>query len=143
MRFALFSLVVALLAAVAMAVPPKYVSLIVSWQKKVPDSVVQDAMDMVVENHGRITHRYSELVPSHALSTVPCRASGACGKSVDKNKRLTFVSADIIQGFACEMPQNDIPKIEAMNTAYPPTVETDGYVTTQGDDKKGKDEIHF
>jgi hypothetical protein len=60
MRFALFTLVVALLAAVAMAVPPKFVSVIMSWPNDTPDSVVQAAKDMVRKTKGEVTHEYGE-----------------------------------------------------------------------------------
>jgi hypothetical protein len=49
--------------------------------------------------------------------------------------------ADIIKGFACEVAETAVPNIQALSTQYPPLVEGDGIVTTQGE--KGKDGVHF
>jgi hypothetical protein len=60
MRFTLFTLLVALFAAVAMAVPPKMISVIISFPNDTPDHIVQSAKDMVTKAKGKITHEYSE-----------------------------------------------------------------------------------
>ena len=71
MRFAFFSTLIALLAAVAMAVPANFVSVIISFPNGTPDSVVDAAKAMVLKTKGKITHEYSELAPaSRALSSV-------------------------------------------------------------------------
>jgi len=75
MRFALFSLIVALLAAVAMAVPPEYISVIVSWPNGAPESIVQSAIKTVEKDGGKVTHKYSELVSSRALCLASRKAS--------------------------------------------------------------------
>ena len=71
MRFAFFSTLIALLAAVAMAVPANFVCVIISFPNGTPDSVVDAAKAMVLKTKGKITHEYSELAPaSRALSSV-------------------------------------------------------------------------
>jgi hypothetical protein len=50
---------------------------------------------------------------------------------------------DLIKGFACNMAQNQIPKVQALSSKYPVLIEGDGVVTTQGDDKEGKMGINF
>jgi hypothetical protein len=58
--------------------------------------------------------------------------------------RLTRAAIEIIKGFACDIAQNQIPKVQAMNSKYPALIEGDGVMTTQGDDdKEGKMGINF
>lgn len=59
MRFALFSLVIALLAAFAMAAAP-HKSVIMSWPNDTPDSVVEEAKQAIIDAKGVITHEYSK-----------------------------------------------------------------------------------
>ncbi|KAF2855291.1 hypothetical protein T440DRAFT_464565 [Plenodomus tracheiphilus IPT5] len=58
MRFALFSLVVALLAAFAMAVAP-HRSVIISWPNETPDHVIEEAKEAIRKAEGEITHEYN------------------------------------------------------------------------------------
>lgn len=58
MRFALFSLVIALLAAFAMAAAP-HQAVIMSWPKETPDGVVAAARKYIEDAGGVITVRQS------------------------------------------------------------------------------------
>jgi hypothetical protein len=129
MRFALFSAIIALFAAVAMAVAPKLYSVIISFPKNTPDHVVESAKDMVRANKGKITHEYSKFPP----------LSLARGWQ----RELTSALVDIIQGFAADIAEAAIVSIQSMNAEYPALVEGDGIMTTQEDNKKGKVGTHF
>ncbi|KAF2688637.1 hypothetical protein K458DRAFT_414369 [Lentithecium fluviatile CBS 122367] len=108
MRFALLSIIVALLAALAMAVPPKLHSVIISFPNDAPDHLLQAAKDMVLKGKGKITHEYN-----------------------------------IIKGFAAEIAESTMPSIQALSTEYPPLIEGDMPVHTQGDKEKAKVGIHY
>ncbi|KAF2471288.1 uncharacterized protein BDR25DRAFT_285781 [Lindgomyces ingoldianus] len=69
MRFALFSLLLALLAAFAMAVAPQK-SVVISYPKDTPQSVVDQAMDAIREAGGQITHTYSKGFACNAPAAV-------------------------------------------------------------------------
>ncbi|KAI8943793.1 hypothetical protein NX059_001767 [Plenodomus lindquistii] len=75
MRFALFSLVIALLAAFAMAVAP-HRSVIISWPKDTPDKIIEEAKEAIRKAKGQITHEYNIIkgfaanAPSSALEFV-------------------------------------------------------------------------
>lgn len=65
MRFALFSLVLALLAAVAMSVAPLQ-PVIISFPKEAPNDLLESAKKAVLDAKGKITHEYSKS-PGFAL----------------------------------------------------------------------------
>ncbi|KAF1918020.1 hypothetical protein BDU57DRAFT_514556 [Ampelomyces quisqualis] len=58
MRFALGSLLVALLATLAMGLA-RQKSVIMSWPKDTPDSVVEAAKQAIIDAKGTITHEYN------------------------------------------------------------------------------------
>ncbi|KAF2180252.1 hypothetical protein K469DRAFT_715502 [Zopfia rhizophila CBS 207.26] len=58
MRFALFSFLLALLAAYAMAAAPLK-SVIISYPNETPPHIVDQAMDAIREAGGQITHTYN------------------------------------------------------------------------------------
>jgi hypothetical protein len=74
MRFALFSIIIALFAAVTMAVAPELHSVIISFPNETPDHVVQSAKDMVLAGKGKITHEYSESLPFRLVPYLCARA---------------------------------------------------------------------
>ncbi|KAF2640779.1 hypothetical protein P280DRAFT_469489, partial [Massarina eburnea CBS 473.64] len=64
MRFTLFSFfVAALFALTTMAVAPMH-SVIISFPKDAPDSLLQSAKDRVIAAKGTITHEYSRSTGS-------------------------------------------------------------------------------
>ncbi|XTI95063.1 hypothetical protein V2W45_1443857 [Cenococcum geophilum] len=71
MRLAIFSLLVALLAAYVMAVAPQK-SVIVSYPDNTPDSVLSKAKEAIVKAGGVITHEYTFAcnAPAAILETV-------------------------------------------------------------------------
>ncbi|OCK91254.1 uncharacterized protein K441DRAFT_616419 [Cenococcum geophilum 1.58] len=75
MRLAIFSLLVALLAAYVMAVAPQK-SVIVSYPDNTPDSVLSKAKEAIVKAGGVITHEYKIIkafacnAPAAILETV-------------------------------------------------------------------------
>jgi hypothetical protein len=66
MRFTLTALFVALLATFTMAAAP-HKSVIMSWPKDTPDSVVEAAKKAIIEAKGTITHEYSK---QHTRNTL-------------------------------------------------------------------------
>ncbi|KAF1961376.1 hypothetical protein CC80DRAFT_488666 [Byssothecium circinans] len=76
MRFTLFSLIVAaLFAMTTLAVAPMH-SVIISFPKEAPDSLLQSAKDQVVAAKGKITHEYNIIkgfaaeLPKSAMETI-------------------------------------------------------------------------
>ncbi|KAH7393039.1 hypothetical protein BKA66DRAFT_457460 [Pyrenochaeta sp. MPI-SDFR-AT-0127] len=75
MRSAIFSLVIALLAAFVMAAAPQR-SVIISWPNETPDHIVEEAKDAIRKASGVITHEYNIIkgfaahAPASALEFV-------------------------------------------------------------------------
>ncbi|CBX90527.1 hypothetical protein LEMA_P066530.1 [Plenodomus lingam JN3] len=80
MRHALFSLVIALLAAFAMAVAPLR-SVILTWPHDTPDCILDDVKQAIIEAQGTITHEYTiikgiaAMVSESALESVSALSS--------------------------------------------------------------------
>lgn len=91
MRYALFSIVVALLVAFAMAVAPQR-SVIISWPNETPDQIVEDAKEAIRKAQGEVTHEYN-IIKAFA-ATAPASA-------------LEFVSA-LSDVYKCEIEEDGI-----------------------------------
>ncbi len=76
MRFTVFSLVIALLAAFAMAVAPQR-SVVISWPNDTPDHIVEEAKEAIRNAKGympptlsRPPHKLTRLQASLHMSTI-------------------------------------------------------------------------
>ncbi|OCK80186.1 hypothetical protein K432DRAFT_382465 [Lepidopterella palustris CBS 459.81] len=97
MRFAILSLLLALLAAYAIAVAPQK-SVIVSYPDNTPDSVLSQAKAAIVDAGGIITHEYKIIkafacnAPAAVLENV--QAWGSAYNAVVEDDSVVSINND-------------------------------------------------
>ncbi|KAF1831042.1 hypothetical protein BDW02DRAFT_572389 [Decorospora gaudefroyi] len=92
MRFAILSLLIALLATFAMAAAP-HRSVIISWPNDTPDEIVEQSKEAIRKAKGVITHEYN-IIKGFA-ATAPASA-------------LEVVSALSTDAYKCEIEEDGI-----------------------------------
>lgn len=115
MKFYIISLLLALLAVTVSAVAPQK-AIIVTYPEHTPNSVVQDAMNAIIEAGGVITHEYSE-------SDAPCLS----------RKSQLMTTPDLFKGFAAKASAKALETVTTMGAEFNPVVEEDSIVSIDGD----------
>ncbi|KAJ5317312.1 hypothetical protein N7508_001820 [Penicillium antarcticum] len=118
-----------LLGALPMVLAAKVLkSVIVTFPKGTPDSVVTRAKDSLVASGGVITHEY------HLIKYGPCWFSRLL-RSLQPLQLLSISlkSNHTSSGFAAEAPVNALQSLTTQDTRYQPDIEEDKIVTANGD----------
>lgn len=114
MKILVFSLFLALLCGVALATAPQKAIVVTYEDPSTPQSVVDDAMNVIKAAGGVITHEYSELKQRK-------RRSDYWANSM----------VDLFKGFAAKASDKAVEAVNALGGKYLPTIEQDIVYTTQ------------
>jgi hypothetical protein len=129
MRFAVFSFLVALLAAFVMAAAP-HRSVIISWPKDTPDEIVEQSKEAIRQAKGKrhFIHSCTTYKDSRGICAI-------CRRYFANKITLGVITHEynIIKGFAAQAPASALELVSTLSDVYKCEIEEDGIVTTQND----------